>query len=92
MTQGSYYPHVVWRGPVKIVQDVKLRKGRNRSVPIETCFCDSYPFPHRLGGGDCDGNNYCCHGWYLPDSRCPECEREEYGDLLFDLWHDEHGL
>ena len=24
-----------------------------RLVPDEPCTCDAYPFPHRLGGGDC---------------------------------------
>lgn len=30
-----------------------------------TCHCDAYPFPHRLGGGECDECG-------CPDS--PECE------------------
>ena len=72
------------------------RWGRRR--PERTCTCVAVPFPHRVGSvKGCYGDLICSHGWPMyghPDyeERCPECDREAYGDLLFDLWHDEHGL
>jgi len=39
----------------------------------ETCNCDAYPFPHRLGGGKCNQGE--------DDTEIVlECEREKKGD------------
>lgn len=74
----------------------RARPGRRR--PERTCRCDAAPYPHRLGSvKGCYGDLVCDHGWPLYghpdyDGRCPACDREEYADRLFDLWHDEGGL
>ena len=48
------------------------------------CNCDSYNFPHRLGGGKCVGEFYCQHGIETPDHpdfdweyACEQCATEE---------------
>lgn len=74
----------------------RTRQGRRKAE--RTCTCDAVPYPHRLNSvKGCYGALVCYHG--LPmyghpdyDGHCPDCDSEEYGDLLFDLWHDEHGL
>ena len=73
----------------------RQRKGRRKLE--RTCRCDVAPFPHRLGSiKGCYGGLICSHGWPMYghpdfDEYCQECAAEEYGDLLFDLWH-EHRL
>ncbi len=74
----------------------RRRQGRRR--PERTCTCDAVAFPHRLGSvKGCYGDLICSHGWPTHghpdfDEACPECAWEAYSDLLFDQWHDEHGL
>lgn len=74
------------------------RQRPGRRQPERTCRCDAVPYPHRVGSvKGCFGDLICCHGQPMyghPDYEecCPDCTRDEYGDMLFDLWHDEHGL
>ena len=74
---------------------VRHRIGRRR--PEHTCRCDAVPWPHRLGSvKGCYGDAYCAHGLPTPEhpdyeGRCPDCDREAYGDMLFDSWRvDDH--
>lgn len=62
----------------------------------ETCTCEAYPFPHRKGGGLCEADNVCEHGYYMtshPDfdpaiDRCFSCEEMEMVDRKFDEGRD----
>jgi hypothetical protein len=69
------------------------RQGRS---PERTCYCDAVTFPHRLDSvPGCYGGLVCHHGLPMaghPDYewRCTQCDREEYDDIVFDRWHDEH--
>lgn len=29
----------------------------------QPCHCNAYPFPHRVGGGNCEGETLCKHGY-----------------------------
>ena len=57
----------------------------------ETCNCEAYPFPHRLGGGKCEAEEwFCAHGimtHHHPEwdgEGCLDCRREEYADYVYD--------
>lgn len=69
-----------------------------RRKPEHTCRCEILPYPHRSSSvPGCYGDLVCHHGtpqFGHPayEGRCSECDREEYRDILFDLWHEEHGL
>lgn len=76
---------------------VSQHQRPGRKQPERTCRCDAVAFPHRVGSvAGCYGDLICHHGRPMYghpdyDGRCPDCTREEYGDLLFDQWRDEHG-
>jgi len=38
-----------------------------------TCICGAYKFPHRLGGGKCDGNNWVKSYKELDGRNCEFC-------------------
>lgn len=71
------------------------RRRHGRRLPELTCHCDAVGYPHRVGTvPDCIGDLTCPHGEPMPghpdyDGRCPECDREEYADILFDTWRDD---
>lgn len=65
-----------------------MKRKRNQ----QTCTCWAYPFPHRKGGGKCEGfDKYCPHGYLNPhhpdydasQDYCAECAREEAGDIKY---------
>jgi len=46
---------------------------KKRGVQLE-CTCGAYPFPHRLGGGKCDGTEWAEKEWIYGDqSICYAC-------------------
>lgn len=53
------------------------KRKKKRGVQLE-CTCLAYPFPHRLGGGRCSGEEWAAHQRMWGDSRvcitCPENE------------------
>jgi hypothetical protein len=76
-------------------EPVRERTRQGRCQPERTCTCDAVRYPHRLGSvTGCYGGLICYHGQPMhghPDfaGRCPQCDREEYADILFDRWRDE---
>ena len=74
---------------------VTKRYRAGRREPERTCRCEAVPWPHRVGSVEgCCGDAYCSHGLPIPghpdyEQRCPDCNRDEYGDFLFDCWRDE---
>ena len=79
---------------VKALVCERRRPGRRRTE--RTCHCPVLPYPHRSGSVlDCWGELIChhdrpMHGHPNFESRCPECDREEYGHLRFDVWRESH--
>ena len=37
------------------------------------CTCGAYAFPHKLGGGKCDGSTFAEHQYYYVRSECEYC-------------------
>ena len=44
-----------------------------------TCRCAAYKFPHRLGGGRCDGSNWCEMYQIFYGSDCKNCSIKSDG-------------
>ncbi len=38
-----------------------------------TCYCDSYPFPHRIGGGKCTGSYWAKSYKEIHGENCNNC-------------------
>lgn len=55
----------------------RLRKGRKPSFEV-TCKCGSYGFPHRFGGGRCDGSALVEFFW--ESGVCGDCRFRGYDD------------
>lgn len=77
------------------VRPVIERRRHGRRRPERTCCCGAVGYPHRVGSiPGCIGDLTCAHGAPMPghpdyDGRCPECDREEYADILSDTWRDD---
>ena len=62
----------------------------------KVCLCDAYAFPHRLGGGKCNEDLRCMHGFYVPEHPdydpdidfCQDCSYGEWADAEYDRWRD----
>lgn len=74
---------------------VTKRYRRGRQKPEYVCRCNAVPWPHRLDSIEgCYGHAFCHHGLPTPnhpeyEHRCPDCDREAYGDYLYDCWRDD---
>ncbi len=57
------------------------------------CYCSTYPFPHRMFGGECEGLNpdmECPHGVRVYDGDiCLICERETWIDDVYHALKDD---
>jgi hypothetical protein len=49
----------------------RRKKGRRKPVAEFTCTCGAYPFPHRFGGGACNGGNLVEQWW--ASRSCGDC-------------------
>ena len=38
-----------------------------------TCLCSSYNFPHRLGGGKCNGREWAEFYFFMDSGECSSC-------------------
>jgi hypothetical protein len=54
---------------------IKLRKRRKPRFGEKTCTCSAYRFPHRFGGGECDGSAVAEDYWdaHWGDGLCAQC-------------------
>jgi hypothetical protein len=56
--------------------EVQMGKGRRKPIAEFTCNCGVYRFPHRFGGGACNGRNLVEKRW---ESRaCGACRNIAY--------------
>jgi hypothetical protein len=55
----------------------RKKKGRRRYVSEFTCNCGAYPYPHRFGGGACNGSSLAEQWWN--DRDCGDC-----GSIAYD--------
>jgi hypothetical protein len=57
------HPPLGWR--------LRRKKGRRKPVAEFTCNCGAYPFPHRFGGGVCNGRSFVESCW--AGGGCGDC-------------------
>jgi hypothetical protein len=59
----------------------RRKKGRRKPVAEFTCNCGAYHFPHRFGGGACNGGSLAEQWW---ESRaCGDCRNITYDSETF---------
>lgn len=46
---------------------------KRRKDPRPICDCSSYPFPHKLGEGKCDGSDFAEEQYYHNPVGCTYC-------------------
>jgi hypothetical protein len=60
---------------------LRHKKGRRKPVAEFTCNCGVYSFPHRFGGGLCNGRNLVEQWWIrgaCGDCRCIACDSQTF--------------
>ncbi len=59
---------------------MNIRKRPKRRMQV-TCRCHAYPFPHRLSGGRCSGEEWAESYFYVVGTACTQChcKSKEYG-------------
>jgi hypothetical protein len=59
----------------------RRKKGRLKPVLELTCNCGAYSFPHRFGGGSCDGRSLLEEWW--ENRACGNCRNITYDSQTF---------
>jgi hypothetical protein len=59
----------------------RYKKGRRKPVIEFTCKCDAYRFPHRFGGGMCNGRNLVDQWW--TNRSYGDCRNIAYDSQMF---------
>jgi hypothetical protein len=59
----------------------RYKKGRKKPVREFTCNCEAYSFPHRFGGGLCDGRSFVEKCW--KDGACGDCRSIDHDSQSF---------
>jgi hypothetical protein len=60
---------------------LRRKKGRRKPIAEFTCNCGAYPFPHRFGGGACNGGSLVEQWWASGD--CGNCGNIAYDSQTF---------
>ena len=63
------------------------KRKRDRSKDL-TCTCDAYEFPHRFGGGRCDGKHVVCDYWnaHMGSGDCTDCHSLVNDTINYNLY------
>jgi hypothetical protein len=59
----------------------RRKKGRRKPVLEITCNCGAYPYPHRFGGGVCNGRMLAEQWW--ENRACGDCRNISYDSQTF---------
>jgi hypothetical protein len=59
----------------------RRKKGRRKPVAEFTCNCGAYPFPHRFGGGLCNGWSLVEEWW--KNRACGDCRNITHDSQTF---------
>jgi hypothetical protein len=60
---------------------LRHKKGRGKPVAEFICSCGAYSFPHRFGGGSCNGRNLAEQWW--ENRACGDCRNIAYDSQTF---------
>lgn len=56
----------------------RFRRDRRKPVYEVTCTCSMYSYPHRFGGGYCDGSSLVNYFWN--NGMCGDCKFKNFND------------
>jgi hypothetical protein len=73
MMVSALFPTPKWR--------FRRKKGRRKPIAEFTCNCGAYHFPHRFGGGACNGANFVEQWW--ENRACGDCRNITYDSETF---------